>query len=409
MEEEDELARMLERLPDGDPWRVERVLKESPSEVTQLVRLRAGGVEVGPLVRKAMVVAPGVGEVWRRLFSCQQRGLRTRQLPRILACSEQAGRLEVVMERVPGPTLRERVLAEPEEGRPALARTLIVSLCSAARELNEDLGGPVVHRDITPSNVICSGIHGTTAVLVDLGIARAWHEGQEADTTHFGTRSYAPPEQFGFGQTDLRCDVYAIGMCALFCLVGRDPTPQDREAHFAVEGVPGAWREIIAKACAFDPTERFASAREMGEAIARQLGAPSEPDCPAGGQTLGAVPGQGEGRLRDRAARALASAWHARNLVVIPLVVMLVAASTVNVLDPQVLNRGNPWFNAFGYLVYVNYIVLALGYLAMDKSWLRSHVPALGRRTTGQVARVLAGIFAALTTALFVMSALLRA
>lgn len=400
---EDELARMLDRLPEGIPWRVERVLKESPSEVTQLVFLRAGDGEVGPLVRKVIRLAPGAGEVWQRLFACQGEGLRSRQLPLVLGCSERDGRLEVVMERVPGPTLRQLVAGTPPEGRQALAECVIPSLCDAACELNEGLGEPIVHRDITPSNVICSGTDHHTAVLVDLGIARAWREGRDSDTTHLGTRSYAPPEQFGFGQTDLRCDVYAIGMCALFCLTGRDPTARDRESGFAVKGVPPAWRRVIARACAFDPGERYRSAREMGQAL-RRLGEPGgPPEAPA----VGAAP-EGAARPLEPGVvrRLLASAWRARNIVVVPVTVLMVAASTVNVFDLTALLRGNPWVNAFGYLVYMNFIVLAAGYLLMDKTWLKAHVGFLRTHTTGQVARMLAMVFAVLTTALCILTIL---
>ena len=71
-------------------------------------------------------------------------------------------------------------------------------------------------------------------VLIDFGIARVWREGEEADTTHFGTRSYAPPEQYGFGQTDVRSDVYALGMLNVSSrLTGREATPADRECDFA--------------------------------------------------------------------------------------------------------------------------------------------------------------------------------
>ena len=89
-------------------------------------------------------------------------------------------------------------------------------------------GAPVIHRDLKPSNVmVVGGKNGLprSFVLIDLGIARTWREGAEADTTRLGTRSYAPPEQFGFGQTSVRSDVYALGAVLWFCLTGEDPAP----------------------------------------------------------------------------------------------------------------------------------------------------------------------------------------
>lgn len=388
----------------GDPWRVERVLKRSPSEVTQLVWLRtSGGGELGPYVRKLIAEDSGLGKVWLLLWQRQRQGLRSCQLPRLLACTEREGTLSVVMEQVQGPTLRERILETPPESRLAAATTLMPGLCSAVTELNGSLGEVVVHRDITPSNVICSGLAGEVPVLVDLGIARAWNERQDVDTTHFGTRAYAPPEQFGFGQTDLRTDVYALGMCAFFCLTGRDPTPGDREAGFAARGIPEAWRGIIARACAFDPDARYQSARALGEALARAIG-PSE-----GGGGPVASPQEATAPRRHAAPKdALLRVWRARNLVVLPLVALLVAASTANVLDPETLNRGNPWFNAYGYLVYMNYGILALGYVLMDKHWLRAHVRVLREVPARRVYGTLAVVFVALTTLLLVLSILLR-
>lgn len=398
---EGDLAHMLEGLPEGPRWQVDRVLKESPSEVTQVVRLRTETGELGPFVRKVMVCGPGVGEVWERLYECQRQGLRSRQLPRLLACQECDGSLEVVMDLVPGPTLRRRVETTPPGERERLAARVIPSLCDAATELNESMGVPVVHRDITPSNVICSGLDGNCAVLVDLGIARTWHEGQPVDTTHFGTRAYAPPEQFGFGQTDLRCDVYALGMCAFFCLTGRDPSPRDREVGFDVEGVPAAWREVIARAGAFDPSERYSSAREMGEALRETVSAPMGDRARLPEQ---AAPSRRQARVRE----ALLWVWRSRNVLVVPVIVILLVSSVANVFDPKAMSRGNPRLNAFGYLVYMNYCILAVGYVAMDKRWLRAHVAYLRTHSTAQVIRLLVGIFAALTTVLAVLAAIFR-
>lgn len=65
----------------------------------------------------------------------------------------------------------------------------------------------------------------SSLVIIDLGIARVWRDGADADTVKFGTRSYAPPEQFGFGQTSVRSDIYALGALLFFCLTGTDPKP----------------------------------------------------------------------------------------------------------------------------------------------------------------------------------------
>lgn len=88
----------------------------------------------------------------------------------------------------------------------------------------------MIHRDLKPSNIIVTGANYTpddgltfsSLVIIDLGIARVWRDGADADTVKFGTRPYAPPEQYGFGQTSVRSDVYALGALLFFCLTGVD-------------------------------------------------------------------------------------------------------------------------------------------------------------------------------------------
>ena len=255
-----------------DAYRVERVLKDSSSELTQLVWFRGSdGTELGPFVRKYLAAGAGLGEAYRELAQARREGRHFRHLPAVLSCREEGGHLVVVVEYVPGPTLRDAVRSVAPERRLALVARLFPGVCDAVRELHESFRRPLIHRDLTPSNVVLPEGEPTTPVLIDLGISRAWKAGASADTTRFGTACYAPPEQFGFGQTDVRSDVYALGMTLLFCLTGRDPEPADRDRAFALPGVPESLRRVVAHACELDPARRFASARELGEAFARAL------------------------------------------------------------------------------------------------------------------------------------------
>ena len=264
----------------ADAYRVERTLKRTPAEVTELVWLRtAAGTELGPYVRKVISRESGLGCAYVELFKLQRQGMRFRQLPRIIDCRESVGSLEVLLEYVRGRTLAQVVAGASPAGRDMLARELIPAICDAVSELHGALESPLVHRDLTPSNVICPDVRSCSAasprpasrsccpVLIDFGIARVWREGEEADTTHFGTRSYAPPEQYGFGQTDVRSDVYALGMLAFFCLTGREATPADRECGFACAEVSPAWHSVITKATSLDPDDRYQSAAEMRDAL----------------------------------------------------------------------------------------------------------------------------------------------
>lgn len=398
----DELVELLGescQVVPGEAWRVEQVLKRSDVEVTELVSLRtADGGEVGPYVRKRIVSGRGVGEAWRLLAEAQRAGARTAQLPRVVSCRDADGVLHVVMERVPGRSLREVVGGMGADERLAFAQAMMPALCEATRELHEDLGRPLVHRDITPSNIICSGLDGSVPVLVDLGIARAWKQGVETDTAHFGTKGYAAPEQFGFGQTDARSDVYALGLVAFFCLTGRDPAPADRERAFADPVVPEPWRQVIARAAALDPAERPASARELRAAF-ETLGH-------TGAASTAWDVREHVGAGRGLTARGLVPRiWRARNWVILPLAAFLVLVSVTSAFDTAALNRDGRYLtNLFGYLVYMPCLFLAAAFVAADKSWLRTHVRFVRERGVGRLVRVMLAIVIALTLVLFVLS-----
>lgn len=260
---EDELNRYLDNLGGGTSFRVEKVLKEGALETTELVWLvGCGGDETGPFIRKTIADHPGLGQAYRRLFDAQQRGQRFLYLPRVVDCREVAGSPTVVMEYVRGVTLAQ--LVESQGPSLELARGVFPFICDGASEMHERFSPPLIHRDLKPGNVMVSE-GGVT--LIDLGIARNFSEGAQADTCCFGTRSYAPPEQFGFGQTDVRSDVYALGLILFFCLTGRDPLPSDRDHIWRDPAVPEPLRKVIVRAAAFDPAQRYGSAAELKSAF----------------------------------------------------------------------------------------------------------------------------------------------
>ena len=59
--------------------------------------------------------------------------------------------------------------------------------------------------------------------MIDFGISRKTKEGRTKDTTFLGTAGYAAPEQFGFMQTDIRSDIYSIGVVFHEMLTGKMP------------------------------------------------------------------------------------------------------------------------------------------------------------------------------------------
>lgn len=238
------LAEHLASLDRDDSYRVERVLKRSSVEATELVYFEGtGGGSLGPFVRKRIDASAQIGGAYERLFAAQRAGRRFEHLPRIVDCRRVGDELNVVMEYIEGETLG--ALVDRLGATPDYARELYPALCDAVGELHAgfaiagETSAPVIHRDLKPSNIIVTGANYTpddgltfsSLVIIDLGIARVWRDGADADTVKFGTRPYAPPEQYGFGQTSVRSDVYALGALLFFCLTGVDPKTRARHAR----------------------------------------------------------------------------------------------------------------------------------------------------------------------------------
>ena len=114
----------------------------------------------------------------------------------------------------------------------------------------------IVHRDVKPGNILLEADGGVC--LVDLGIARTPKPGVHQDTALLGTQGYAAPEQFGFGQSDRRADIYAMGVLLNVMLTGKLPSGQQ---------VGGALGGIIKKCTAIDPAGRYSSAGELKYAL----------------------------------------------------------------------------------------------------------------------------------------------
>lgn len=370
---EDELSNYLAALDRDSCYRVDAVLKEGRLETTQRVYfVGENGAELGPFVRKYLDVDSGLGGAYETVLEAQRSGVRLPHLPRIIECHRQDDKLVVVMEHVGGMTLADAVARAHD--RLGLVRRVFPDLCDAVSELHELLDPPVIHRDLKPGNVMVSA-GGVT--LIDLGIARTWREGGEQDTTHFGTRAYAPPEQFGFGQTDVTSDVYALGMLLFFCLTGCDPVAADRERGFA--DAPAALRPVIARAAELDPARRFPSVREFKEALLAALSQePAEKNELLEPPSFEAQRSQ-RANLLARVPRRLGVAWDV--CVLCACAVMVVGCVGAMVRPNAEIASWPMWYRLYSYLAFAIPIVLISCYLLLDRRPLRRRIPVLARLT----------------------------
>jgi serine/threonine-protein kinase len=192
----------------------------------------------------------------------------------------------LVMELVEGGTLRE-LLAErgpmPPHAVAAVLRPVLGGLAAAHR-------AGLVHRDVKPENVLISD--DGDVKIVDFGLVRAVAEARITSTSVIlGTAAYLSPEQVRDGTASPRSDVYAAGIVAYELLTGQTPFTGDSALSVAyqrldadvpppstvINGVPAQFDELVGRATARDPAERYADAQDMGtelEAIVEELQLP---------------------------------------------------------------------------------------------------------------------------------------
>ena len=144
----------------------------------------------------------------------------------------------------------------------------------------------IVHRDLSPDNIILRNGEPSEAVIIDFGIAKDTNPGAETivGNEFAGKYAYAAPEQLS-GQTDARSDIYSLGALLLSTYRGEKPdmganpmeVVQKKSQAPNVDGVPEPLRSLIAKMCDPLPANRFQTAVEMLAAFRD----PSKVDMPA--------------------------------------------------------------------------------------------------------------------------------
>lgn len=197
------------------------------------------------------------------------------------------------MEYIDGSSLMKLVR---DEG-PLAPRRLADYLRQAAAGLAHAHAAGLIHRDLTPSNIMV-GRDGVVKLL-DLGLAR-FTECDENLTqgAPLGVLGYIAPEQErGDGSVDARSDIFSLGATIYFGMTGRAPSPRrgvgDTPAPAARAHTSdgfGPLLEIVERMMARAPADRFQTAYEVAEAVTRFLeppdAAPASPPPLAGAETV---------------------------------------------------------------------------------------------------------------------------
>lgn len=125
------------------------------------------------------------------------------------------------------------------------ASEIVIQLCYALEPLHK---ANIVCRDLKPANVMMTT--SGEVKLVDFNIARTFQKEQSRDTLLMGTEAFASPEQFGFGQTDARSDIYSLGIMLNYLILKEFPI--DRL-------VAGPLHNVIQRCISLDPKDRYQS------------------------------------------------------------------------------------------------------------------------------------------------------
>ena len=183
----------------------------------------------------------------------------------------EGGTLYLVMELVPGHTLRDMIRAEAPM-TPTRALTLLEPVVSALAAAHR---AGVIHRDIKPENVLIAD-DGRIKVA-DFGLAKAVSADTQNTATGgviIGTVSYLAPELVVDGTSDARADVYAVGVVLYEMLTGHKPHEGESPIAVAykhvhedvpppsrvVPGIPPYVDALVARATARDRAQRPADA-----------------------------------------------------------------------------------------------------------------------------------------------------
>jgi serine/threonine-protein kinase len=293
----DELKARIRRLRSMD-W-LDKPNDESPASSGGPVGHTGAGATVpatigGRYRLEGLIAEGGFGQVWRATDTALQRPVAVKVTT--LECVSEARRVAslrhhgiisvhdvgheaafcfIVFDLVEGTDLARRI----RESRPGWREATRI-VAEVAGHLHYAHGKGFVHRDIKPANILLEEKGGP--VLADFGIAVTECELRHEAMTSTGTLAYMSPEQLTTsGRVDARTDVYSLGVVLYELLTGAvpfaDPTltglrrrilTEDPQPVRSLRGeVPPPLEEICLKCLSKRVEDRYASARELAEAL----------------------------------------------------------------------------------------------------------------------------------------------
>lgn len=248
----------------ADQYRIIRVLGEGATAVTYLAEdTVGGGFFVLKTIRNPELIAGLARAEFRSLLD-----LNHPNLPRVYDIRPPASPFHLKLEYVPGSSLRE--VREQLRGNLKQCLWIAEQVLNALAYLEERR---LLHRDISPSNILLPDEGAGAVKLVDFGLATQ----QTGTTSAVGTPRYRPPENDRGEPWNRTCDLYSLGVVLFELLTGRLPyevqNEVPRKAHLVAlsdEEIGRFGRPLLGallKAVAPDPGGRYASAREFAQEL----------------------------------------------------------------------------------------------------------------------------------------------
>lgn len=283
-------------------------------EIYAAQRIKSDGTRSRPVALK--VITAEYANDWRIIerFNREARistAIRSRHVARVYEFGESPqGHAFLSMELLSGEELFDRLHRERGLSQMDLAE-ITLQILKGLHRIHET---GFVHRDIKPENIFLAidAKTGKESVkILDFGIAKSIQERSDPLLSVagqiYGTPQYLAPEQAVNPDVDHRADLYSLGVVMYECVTGSLPFSGESAYKFIVahqtEPVPPLpsvvdpeFAEIIYRALAKDPDERFQSALEMGQVLKRWVDETSwvEEDDPSLSLEFSAAPYPGD-------------------------------------------------------------------------------------------------------------------
>jgi eukaryotic-like serine/threonine-protein kinase len=229
------------------------------------------------VVIKVLMYSRTLDEVYRDFFQQEAELIAALEHPCIVPIYDfgwHGAQPYIVMRYMAGGSLADRL--EKEE----IKQTQIAHIFKRIGEaLDAAHARKIIHRDVKPSNFLFDSTG--EIFLSDFGIAKSTTVVDDDGTWLVGTPAYMSPEQVLGDPMDGRADIYALGIVLYRLLSGQLPFSNNSvtaliNAHVDMpipdirsvkNNIPAVWQEVVGKAMAKDPNDRYATASEFARDV----------------------------------------------------------------------------------------------------------------------------------------------